>query len=352
VVNKIIYSGPKLFLNRLENSISDMPCNIVNPDISSIKKVKSLDDNILIGRLDGAYYYDFTPRNLYYFFEQRSIPYYQKLKFLTKAPPMSSHTLNKIFNAYLNRASTWLLNNSDGIVFQSELSKSMHLKFIGFDESKIKSVVINNGVNLNEFYPKRCDKKLKGEPALIISASRFRLNKRLHEAVKLVNYLSSSLKGVHLHVLGEINNMVERSLSGICTDRVTFYGKVSPDKLVDYYSSADIMLSVSMFDPCPNVVVEGLACGLPVVTPKESGAAELVGQDLWTINDGMQLKYYELQTIEAIPSIDLVMYKDTILRIFNNLGENKEIARARAVEKLDINSISDKYMNFYQELIK
>jgi glycosyltransferase involved in cell wall biosynthesis len=352
-MSKIIYSGPKLFLNRMESVIGEIPCNIVNPDINSIQKIKRLKDNkVLVGRLDGAYYYDFTPRNFYHFLEQRSIPYFQYLKFLKKMKPISSSTLNSFFNAYLNRASSWLLKYSDGIVFQSELSKKMHLNFVGFDENKIKSVVINNGVNLNDFYPKHCDKKLKGEPALIISSSRFRLNKRLHEAVKLTNYLSKFLKGVHLHVLGEVSDMITESLNGICTDKITLHGKVDPDRLVDYYSSADIMLSMSMFDPCPNVVVEGLACGLPVITPEESGASELVENPLWIVKEDMPLKYYELQTIEAIPEVNLEKYKDVILEVFQNLDDNKRIARNRAVNHLDINLISEKYINFFQSLEK
>jgi glycosyltransferase involved in cell wall biosynthesis len=352
-MTKIIYSGPKLFLKRLEDSFGKIPCNIVNPDINSIRKVKTLNSNeILIGRLDGAYYYDFTPRNLYNFFEQRDVFCYPYLKSLKKLRPISSLSLNKLFNLYLNRASVWLLKNSNGIVFQSELSKKMHLKFVGFDPKKIKSTIINNGINLTEFYPMNSKFKLKGNPALIISASRFRLNKRLHEAIKLTNYISNLLKETHLHVLGEVNNVIKESLNGICSDRVTFHGKVNPSELVKYYSSADIMLSMSIFDPCPNVVVEGLACGLPVITPEESGSSELVGNSSWIVKENIPLKYYELQTKEAIPEANLNKYGNVILQIFEKLNLNKEIARERAVNNLDINLVAQKYMNFYQTLKK
>lgn len=58
------------------------------------------------------------------------------------------------------------------------------------------------------------------------------------------------------------------------TERVRFLGPVpSPQPL---YASADVLAHPSWYDPCSRVVLEALACGLPVVTTRWNGAAELM----------------------------------------------------------------------------
>ena len=46
--------------------------------------------------------------------------------------------------------------------------------------------------------------------------------------------------------------------------------------LAKYYSAADILLYPSIADNCPLVVLEAMACGLPVVSFETGGIPELV----------------------------------------------------------------------------
>lgn len=48
-----------------------------------------------------------------------------------------------------------------------------------------------------------------------------------------------------------------------------------------YYGMADALLLPTLYDPFPNVVIEAMGCGLPVITSNKCGAAEL-------ISDGQQ----------------------------------------------------------------
>jgi UDP-glucose:(heptosyl)LPS alpha-1,3-glucosyltransferase len=58
------------------------------------------------------------------------------------------------------------------------------------------------------------------------------------------------------------------------SDRVRFLG-YCPDTR-DCYFAADLLVHPTFYDPCSLVVLEALACGLPVVTSRYNGASELL----------------------------------------------------------------------------
>jgi UDP-glucose:(heptosyl)LPS alpha-1,3-glucosyltransferase len=54
---------------------------------------------------------------------------------------------------------------------------------------------------------------------------------------------------------------------------VHFVGARSPEA---FYGASDVLVLPSYYDPCANVTVEALACGLPVITSVFNGAFELL----------------------------------------------------------------------------
>ncbi|MBB5017058.1 UDP-glucose:(heptosyl)LPS alpha-1,3-glucosyltransferase [Chitinivorax tropicus] len=66
-----------------------------------------------------------------------------------------------------------------------------------------------------------------------------------------------------------------------------------------YYAAADALLLPTLYDPFPNVVLEAMACGLPVITSTKCGAAELIEEgkqgfvrdalDIGGLRDAMQV---------------------------------------------------------------
>ena len=57
-------------------------------------------------------------------------------------------------------------------------------------------------------------------------------------------------------------------------DRVRFVGHRDDPK--DCYFAADFLVHPTFYDPCSLVVLEALACGLPVITTQYNGASELL----------------------------------------------------------------------------
>ena len=67
------------------------------------------------------------------------------------------------------------------------------------------------------------------------------------------------------------------------TDRVVFVGAQQDVK--PFYAAADVCVLPTLYDPFPNVAIEALACGLPLITSETCGAAEWIepGNNGWVI---------------------------------------------------------------------
>jgi len=58
--------------------------------------------------------------------------------------------------------------------------------------------------------------------------------------------------------------------------RVRFVGAVPPEALPDWYRSADVTILASLREGWPNVVLESLACGTPVIATRVWGTPEIL----------------------------------------------------------------------------
>jgi glycosyltransferase involved in cell wall biosynthesis len=125
-----------------------------------------------------------------------------------------------------------------------------------------------------------------------MSASALRAKLNLHTPVWLTVGNLIELKGVHF-VIAALAQVPEATLmvagggpeeqhlrdlahrAGV-DGRVRFLGVVAHAELPAYYSAADVMLLASSREGMPNVVLESLACGTPVVATPFAGVDELV----------------------------------------------------------------------------
>ncbi len=145
---------------------------------------------------------------------------------------------------------------------------------IGVDRRKIR--VIANGVDLEEFTPGSIEREELGLPKNVtlamfagdIRISRKNLDTVLQALVKVPD--------LHLAVVGETKNspypkMVEKLQLG---QRVHFLGYRRDMPLLQ--KAADFFVFPSRYEPFGLVVIEAMASGLPVITSKSTGAADLV----------------------------------------------------------------------------
>lgn len=141
-----------------------------------------------------------------------------------------------------------------------------------------KITVLRNGVDLDRFRP------------LDRAAIRTRL--ALAGTVWLTVGHLIALKGVHLAIeaLAKLPDTVlliaghgpeESRLRALVATlgvgaRVHFLGALAQDQLSEYYNAADALVHASSHEGMPNVLLEALACGTPVVAAPFEGVRELL----------------------------------------------------------------------------
>lgn len=150
---------------------------------------------------------------------------------------------------------------------------------LGVPSEQIRLVV--NGVNTEIFKPVNRDDArrevgIEGEGRWIVFIGNL-------TPVKGVTHLITALRDlppdVNLAICGdgELNHTLrEQALSLHLQDRVHFIGRVAHTRIPLWMNAADVFCLPSLHEGCPNVVLEALACGTPVVASRVGGVPDLV----------------------------------------------------------------------------
>lgn len=148
---------------------------------------------------------------------------------------------------------------------------------LGVDGGKVWT--LRNGVDLEQFRPLtsvRPDVKQSSKTGWTwLFVGNLVADKGVDLAIKAL----SLVENVTLLVVGDgPDRAVLRTLSSrLHVDhRVIFWGSVNHESLCDFYNAADALMLPSRREGLPNVVLEALACGTPVIATRVGGIPEVL----------------------------------------------------------------------------
>jgi teichuronic acid biosynthesis glycosyltransferase TuaC len=172
------------------------------------------------------------------------------------------------------------LKRADGVIAVSGALKQRMVE-LGIDAEKV--AVIRNGVDRSIFYPReqaaaRHRLGLAIESRIIITVGALVPLKGIDRLIDAIKLLSN--ERIKLYVIGEgpERAALEAQIAkNNLADRVLLIGSRPQEELAEWYSAADLFCLASSREGCPNVVIEAMACGTPVIAADVGGVHELVG---------------------------------------------------------------------------
>ncbi len=226
-----------------------------------------------------------------------------------------------------------VLRRADHVVYQSEFCKAAADRFLGPPQGGWE--VLRNAVDTSEFTPAL--EPPAGPPVLLLAGDQFQPY-RLGTALRTITLLPD----VRLLVTGTLidDGHVLAEQLGVA-GRVLFTGRYAQRDAPSVYRRAHVLLHPKVNDPCPNVVLEALACGLPVVHSESGGTPELVGPA--GVGVGSDTTWEQ----DVPPAPDLLAA--AVEHVLERLGEFRVAARGRA-EQFDFAPWVERHRRLFAEL--
>ena len=158
------------------------------------------------------------------------------------------------------------------------VSTALRDRLLALGVSEEKLHVFRNGVDLDRFRPlpkDRCKKKLGVGRCVLLSVGNL-IELKGHD---LVIRALEHLPDCELLIVGEGD--LWESLQSLAArlgvaGRIRFLGAVPQSELVHIYNASDMLVLASSNEGMPNVVLESMACGTPVVATNVGGIPEVV----------------------------------------------------------------------------
>ncbi|MCX7893480.1 MAG: glycosyltransferase [Burkholderiales bacterium] len=157
---------------------------------------------------------------------------------------------------------------------------------LGAPESR--TVVVGNGVDVEKFAPmdRAAARHALGLPQaakVLVTVGGLVERKGFHRVIDLVPELAARFPDLHYLVVGGASpegDWSERLRAQVARlglqSRVHFLGALPPERLKVPLSAADVFVLATSNEGWANVLLEAMACGLPVVTTDVGGNAEVV----------------------------------------------------------------------------
>lgn len=175
----------------------------------------------------------------------------------------------------------WAARRAKAVV---AVSNALGERLADLGVARERITVLRNGVDQAVFCPEpelalALGRELKLDGPVILSVGNLIESKGHHIAIEALKYLDQGT----LLIVGEgpmkeaLRKQADASGLG---DRVRLLGAVEHDELPRYYSLADVLVLASSREGMPNVVLEALACGTPVVACDVGGVREVVAEEV------------------------------------------------------------------------
>lgn len=239
----------------------------------------------------------------------------------------------------VNRPLRRVLRASAHVLYQSAFSKLSSDLFLG--EPPGTWEILPNAVDVDFFTPART--RPSAGPVLILGGDQTQAY-RLELALKTLAVVVERHPGARLLVTGRLVSRAAPLVDALgLSRRVSLVGEYPQRLAPDVLRRGHLLLHTKVKDPCPTLVIEAMACGLPVVHPASGGTVELVGDEA-----GVGVPHPESWDRDEPPTPEAMAA--AVDRVLADLDRFAAAARARAVERFALGPWLDRHAELFERL--
>ncbi|MDI9880069.1 glycosyltransferase family 4 protein [Flectobacillus longus] len=254
------------------------PFDIIHPEVAELLAIK------IIGRFKGQIWEQFE---LPIFLDSLNNPIL--LNLTNTAPLLYNNNIVTIHdvaylvypNAYSKKFLLWykfmvpkLLSKAKHVFTVSEFSKKEINKYYSTDLKRIS--VLYNAVN--EEFQCHSYTGIINEKPYFLALSSLSERKNLISLFKAFNLVKETVDNLELLIIGDLstNSFAQLDISEFINRKdIRFIGRVSDQKIIEYYSGALAFVFPSFYEGFGIPPLEAQACGCPVIVSKETSLPEI-----------------------------------------------------------------------------
>jgi glycosyltransferase involved in cell wall biosynthesis len=230
-----------------------------------------------------------------------------------------------------------LLNSVSAITTVSSDLKNICIKE-GIEPKKITPIL--NGVDISKFSVKdknqcRLELNISKHDKVLIYIGRLSEEKNILKMINAFKNLALT-SNINLHLIGDGPQRFEIAalIRDLCIDdRVYLHGNQPHEKIATWLGAANWLCLPSIREGCPNVVLEALASGLPVVASNVGAIPDLI--------DDQNGRLFEPHSVSSI--------EHAITETISQTWDSNIIAQRMKTYSWD--SISEQYIKLYKRVM-
>jgi glycosyltransferase involved in cell wall biosynthesis len=240
----------------------------------------------------------------------------------------------------VNRPLRRALSAADHVLYQSEFCKRAADEFLG--EPRGAWEILYNAVDVEQFVP--AEESPEGGPVLLLGGDQYQAY-RVELALRTLQTLRTSHPDARLLVSGRLVAPVEPLVRELELEgRVELVGEYAQRDAPALLQRAHLLLHTKVNDPCPSLVIEAMAAGLPVVYAKSGGVPELVGDEA-----GIGVPHPDSWERDHPPSHEALA--EAVERVLADRHRYATAARSRAAERFALEPWLDRHEKLFESLV-
>ena len=236
-----------------------------------------------------------------------------------------------------NRPLRRILAQAEHVLYQSEFCKRAADEWVGPPAGTWE--VLHNAVDVDRFTP--ASGSPEGGPVLLLGGDQYQAY-RLELGLETLAALLPAHPEAELLVTGRLVAPIEPIVDRLgLGGRVHVLGRYAQADAPGIFRRAHVLLHTKVNDPCPSLVIEAMACGLPVVYARSGGVPELVADEA-----GIGVPHPEGFARDDAPSPEALA--DALTRVLADLSRYAFAARRRAVKRFPLEPWLDRHAELFE----